>query len=118
MNIDTKSIALGGIIATICVAFLAIIVGAIIGRPVDDATRLAVFSAFFGMVGTATAWLGVSQVNKEQQKTALANLKAENAQSELREMQTLRLETLRPAQAMGTVSPPLPPRIQQSEIRP
>lgn len=107
---NPQTYALGAIVVTICLAFFAIVLGTIFEKPVDDATRLAVFGAFFGLVGTATAWLGVTQVAKEQEKTLAANLKAENAQTQLQE--SLRYSpTVRTPLTHQAFTPPPPPTI-------
>lgn len=109
MTPDLKPIALGAIIVTICAAFLAVIVAGIIGRPVDEATRLFVFGLFASLATASVAWLGVSQVSKAQTETALANLRVENAQTRVNEMETMRAPASPQEIARAILSTPLVP---------
>lgn len=78
-----QNIALGGITGTICLAFLLVIVAGVIGRPVDDATRLFVFGLFASLATAATTWLAVSKTNDartaavyQAQRAEIAELRA------------------------------------------
>lgn len=84
MNINLQAIALGGIVGAICVAFLAVIIAGIIGRPVDDATRLYTFGLFTSLATTAATWLAASKTNSavnaamyQAQRAEIESLKAQ-----------------------------------------
>lgn len=82
MSLNLQSIALGGIVFAICAAFLAVILAGIIGRPVDDATRLYTFGLFTSLATTAATWLAATKTTDARNAAMYA-------------MQNAQIETLR-----------------------
>lgn len=85
MNLNLQNIAFGGIIAGIVVAFIAVIIAEIIGRPVASDTKIYVFGAFTVLSTSAGTWLAASQSSKNsaanaemfnRQNTQIATLQA------------------------------------------
>lgn len=115
-----KTIALTLVIGTVCILMAGVVFLPAFAHPIEAAPASAITTIFISMVTGVLASLGFSQINKAQTETALANLKAEDAQTQLNALTYSRGEALRPAQTMGIVAPhqtppPPPPPIHPHE---
>jgi hypothetical protein len=86
-EIKAQDFALGMIIATVCIAFLAALILPALGYPLDPTAVTAAITLFTGLAGGIGGWLFGSR--EGQARVAAANLRADYEQS-LREMRDLK----------------------------
>lgn len=114
MNDLQKTIALSAVIVTVCLLMAGVVFLPAFEHPIEAAPASAITTVFISMVTGVLASLGFSQINRAQTETALANLRAQNAQIQLNEL-------ARPYPAIRTTvptPPPPPPGIGAHEIHP
>lgn len=70
MNLNLQNIAFGAIIMGIVIAFITVILGEVIGRPVNGDTKLYIFGLFTSLATAAVTWLAANQAQKNNAANA------------------------------------------------